>query len=156
MDAEALQAFLTDLQTQLGCYRDMVDLNKQQQELLESDARNDTDRLLALVAQKQALMGELGRIDDRLRPAKDEWHNVRANLPDNVQSFADGLLAELASIIQTLIQMEDEAHKQLEAIMQTAQGGLQRIQQKAQINRAYAAYAGHRTEARFVDKKSGE
>jgi len=153
LDANELKAFLEDLQAQLGLYREMIGVNERQLQLLENPGESDPDDLLTLVGQKQALMGQLGELEAKLKPLKNGWSSVKGSLPENVRSFADGLLEELAATIRTLIEMEDAAHKRLEEVMGQTREGINTIRKKAQVNRAYAAYGARSGGAKFVDHK---
>jgi hypothetical protein len=156
LESAQLKNFLEDLQSQLALYKDMIGVNTRQSELLDHPAESDPDDLFNLVAQKQQLMSQLGDLESRLRPHKDQWNRIKLDLPDSVRTFADGLLEELASTIGVLIEMEDAAHKRLEEVMGATKEGINSIRKKAQVNRAYAAYGARSPGAKFVDHKGDE
>ncbi len=154
MDTESLKAFLQDLQSQLGLYRDMQEVNASQLELLESPDSADPDTLLNLVSQKQSAMERIAELEVRLAPHKAGWADSRDALPAEVRRFADGLLAELARVIEDLIRQEDATHSKLEAAMGQTKAGISNIRKKAQVNKAYAAYGGgSKNGARFLDQR---
>lgn len=153
MDQAQLKGFLEDLQSQLALYKDMIGVNTRQSEMLEHPAESDPDDLLNLVAQKQQLMSQLGELESRLKPLKDQWNKIKLDLPEQVRTFADGLLEELAATIHVLIEMEDAAHKRLEEVMGATKEGINNIRKKAQVNRAYAAYGARAPGAKFVDHR---
>ncbi|MCK6439518.1 MAG: hypothetical protein L6Q71_04885, partial [Planctomycetes bacterium] len=125
MTDQDISDFRADLQVQLKLYEDMIAINEEQN-----------------------LMADVMRVEERARPLKDRWPNERAELAENARSEVDALIARLSETIKTLISLEDEAHKSLEAAMAKTKESLQRIQQKSQVNRAYAAYAGNTVQPR--------
>jgi hypothetical protein len=154
VDTDSLKAFLQDLQSQLGFYREMLDVNANQLGLLDNPDGADADSLLNLVAQKQGVMERIAELEVRLAPHKAGWADSRDDLPPEVRRFADGLLAELSRVIEELIEQEDATHRRLEAAMGQTREGINTIRKKAQVNKAYAAYGGGKpSAARFLDQR---
>lgn len=154
MDNAKTKSFLEDLQQQLRVYREMMELNTRQRDLLSMEAGANAEELMEVVSRKQTLMHEVSEIEARLKPIKDDWHEMRQGLPEKVRDFAARLLDELASTVKSLISMEDEAHQMLEEKLAIASKGMKDLQQKSQVNRAYSAYGSRQQRPKFIDERT--
>lgn|GEM_PF-4652046 len=154
MEQAAIERFLSSLEEQHQLYLAMIDIDRQQAELLSNEHFDSPDALLELVHQKQHLMGLVSSIEQTLQPLRDEWHRWRSQLPESMTAPVESALGSMAETIRILIELEDESQQRLSTLRGSAQQDLETIRRKSQINKAYSAYGSQRQGPKFIDQRT--
>ena len=131
-DAGELIAQLTE---QRDLYAQLAGLADHQRSLIADD---ETERLLAVLAQRQKIVDRLGVLADQLRPDLRNWREIRSRMAEADGRQADRLVGEMNTLLSAIV-AKDEADAQLLAARKgsaaTALAGLKRSKE------AGAAYA---------------
>ena len=96
IDAARLAA---DLGEQVECYRRLARLAESQHAFVEQGA---TDRLLEVLQGRQAELGRITAIEERLRPIKRRWPEVSAALPAGERESAEAMFHEARSLLASI------------------------------------------------------
>jgi hypothetical protein len=121
----ALAAQLIPLLTrQLELYRTLQQLAERQRALV---TREDTQPLLALLAERRQIVDALTRMSRELAPVQAQWRQNREKVAAKEQAHIESLLGESSSILQTVLEHDAEDARQLAARKTTTAGQLERI-----------------------------
>jgi len=102
-------------------------------------AHDDMSPLLALLAERQRLSGELARVSSRLAPVRERWADYKRGLAPRVREEAEGLLEGIARHLRRAMELDEEDARLLSAKKQTVAHAL-RSTRSAQS--AMSAYRG--------------
>lgn len=145
---------LDDLLEYLGqeqaCYTSLLDLSRQQKEVITD---GEVDDLLQTLSQKQKVLARIGEIETKLLPFKQNWGDVRASLDDDDRQVLDLALGTVEELLAELIALEKESEQLLVERRDRCQAELTETTHGARVTDAYAP---RRTppSARFLDIRS--
>ena len=117
----------------------LVQLTEHQRPLVSGD---DSDRLLALLGERQKLVLEMEDVACRLRPVRSDWRNVRAGLPAGLGSKADELVAGIERLFAKVMEADEQATRLLSARRGQAAQAISGLRVSRTAGAAYAAAAG--------------
>lgn len=93
------------LTEQRDLYRRLRELSAQQRTLITGD-RPDT--LLNLLRERQTLVAALAQLNQRLAPYRRNWETLHRALPDEQRTQATALLGEINTLLQCILQTDQE------------------------------------------------
>ena len=73
----------------------------------------ELEKATGVLARKQEMLAELGGIEDRIRPLKERWPEIRPVIPPEVQLSFQATLRELSEMLEKLIAVERETEEVL-------------------------------------------
>lgn len=133
------------LEDQLRLYESLRALAVEQRALL---AGGDASALLALLARRQRLVDALGRLDSALRPVREQWEAVVADLDEAQRQRVGDLVRRVEGLAREILERDREDAARLSEArdrVAAAMGEVSRGQQ------ALKTYAQHLNAARFVN-----
>ncbi len=132
-DAEAL---ISLLRRQVSIYTRLEQLSGRQRGLI---AAEDQQQLLALLAERQKLVDELGVLNQGLIPLKKYWRANRKTVAPALRAEADQLVGRAGEILQRILGADEQDARILSA--RKAQTAKQ-VTALAQGRQAFEAYGG--------------
>jgi hypothetical protein len=135
------------LQQQRDLYAQLHELSSQQSELI---AQGETEQLLSVLSQRQALVEQLTQINGRLSPYRDHWSEVAERLPAGDRDRLRRLLDEVQRLLQEILDRDETDRAQLDSARQRVG---ERLQQAPQAGMARKAYGQAGASARFTDSQ---
>ncbi len=100
---DAGEAALELLGRQLALYQELEELSRRQPGLIESD---DTDGLLALLAQRQAVIDRLGELNAELGPIRAEWPRLSRTLTERDRDACRETIDGIAGLAQVIAERD--------------------------------------------------
>lgn len=142
---------LMDLLTrQRDLYLRLKGLSDQQASFIDA---GDTEQLLGILSQRQALVDALGRINGDLTPYRESWSEVSDRLPEARRGEVHGLLDEVESLLAGILAQDEAAGKRLAEAQQKIGGELTQAARTGSAIRAYGHAPAARGGARFADHR---
>ncbi len=132
-DAEAL---ISLLRRQVSIYTCLEQLSGRQRGLI---AAEDQQQLLALLAERQKLVDELGVLNQGLIPLQKYWRANRETVAPSLRREADQLVGRAGEILQQILGVDEQDARILSA--RKAQTAKQ-VTALAQGRQAFEAYGG--------------
>ena len=136
------------LKRQHELYQQLKQLSDDQMKLI---AQGQTDALLNVLSQRQAVIETLGRVSDDLSPYRENWESLTHSLADEERQLARELVDKVDTMLAGILDQDDQARTHLQAAQQAIG---QEIQQTTQAGSAINAYkvAGSAS-PRFADQQ---
>jgi flagellar biosynthesis/type III secretory pathway chaperone len=135
------------LQQQRDLYEQLHQLSEQQSQLI---AEGQTDQLLNVLSQRQAMVEQLTQINSRLSPYRDHWSEVAERLPGGDRDRLRRLLDEVQHLLQAILDRDESDRAQLETARQRVG---ERLEQSPRAGMARKAYGQAGANARFTDSQ---
>lgn len=152
---------LTQLQKQkLAYYQELLDLTKQQEEVIEAE---DFQQLNQLLAQKGKIIKKIDQLDTTVEPYKEqliaEFDLDEENwLTEFVQQQNDlqlqKIVNQLLEILEKLSQLGEESQEVLQEKYEQVQKELKGVRQGSQLNKSYGGQQQQRIHSTYIDQKS--
>ncbi len=127
------------LQRHLSIHRQLLELSRQQRDLITAD---DPQPLLALLADRQLLVDELTKLNRVLVPLQSRWREYREQLSAGVGERIDALLRETTETLQLIIAADQQDAGLLAVRKAGVAGEMVTLDQGRQAFDAYAADSG--------------
>lgn len=127
------------LQRHLSIHRQLLELSRQQRDLITAD---DPQPLLALLADRQLLVDELTELNRVLVPLQSRWREYREQLSAGVGERIDALLRETTETLQLIIAADQQDAGLLAVRKAGVAGEMVTLDQGRQAFDAYAADSG--------------
>ncbi len=127
------------LRSQLALARRLQDLSRRQRTLV---TRQDAAPLLALLAERQELMNEMGAAARRLAPVQEYWRERPQIFPADIRPEAEQLFDQVAETFQGVLRTDAEDSRILAARKVRTKEELQANQVGRQACTAYSGGRG--------------
>ncbi len=149
--AETVKAALAD---QLDCYRRLAMLSKEQSQHVFAA---DTEKLLTVLARREALTSDAAELEGTLGPIKSNWPQSAAAWSDENRSAVETMFRECRQLLGELTRRDERDAASLRANLALASNARLRADADSRvvrkINQRYAASAYHASPKKF-DKSS--
>ncbi|MEX0655183.1 MAG: flagellar export chaperone FlgN [Phycisphaeraceae bacterium] len=145
----SIAPLVAKLTRQRDCYQQLKQLADRQATLI---AEGETEQLLGVLAQRQQLVDELGRLSDDITPYRERWAQLSTSLGEDDRQRVNGLIEEVEALLEAIIAQDDRDRQQLQTARE--QVGKQ-LKQTSHAGKAVSAYRTAPTgaSARFTDRK---
>ena len=134
MDGPTDVEFLRAFEARRDCCRALLTLARKQQ---ESIAAEDYTRLLALLAQKQRVLGALDALGRERPTLRDDWRRLRDGAPAAARGACERVLEESESLLAEVLAEERSSTDDLTRRRDETQ---RRLQELSAGTRAHEAY----------------
>ena len=138
------------LDNQIELYRKLVVLSERQTGAIES---HDTDALLTLLGQRQALVEGVTRLNEDLEPFTNRWQELSSRLPESSKTEVRERLDTLDGLVAKIAKRDEQDRAALEQRRDEVSAELKSAgQQRGAIN----AYADQQRQAhvpRYQDRQ---
>lgn len=138
MKTKELQDLLEYFGREQACYTSLLDLSRQQKQLIEE---GDIDQLLTTLGHKQQILGRVAEIETKLRPYKDRWSDLRLTMSTDDRSMIDLALSTVEDLLSELISTEQDCEKLLVGQINVVQNDLEEVSTAQGVNDAYSMAA---------------
>jgi hypothetical protein len=140
---------------QLGLYRQLAELSNRQHDLVE---RDQTDGLMAVLADRQRLIDQIADINGEVEPFAAHWVTLAAKLNDTQRASIGVQLGELDELVASISARDEHDRSVLESRRAEASSALDGLSKRKAAMGAYGGGAtstgcGPRPDARFQDRK---
>lgn len=131
-------AVIVALEEQVDCYKKLVKLAERQHEFVQ---QGNTEELLGVLEQRQAVLDQIGPLEKIVAPAKRQWGQFLTLLDGEVRGQAEGLLEETRRLLEeiTTADRNDALVLQQRKLNISRQMGQQ--DSAAKVSKSYAAGA---------------
>lgn len=102
MDIEQINS---DVSAQIDLYSKLLRLCELQHTLI---AQERTDDLMVVLQRRQMIVDALGAIEQRLRPIKQDWHNVASAIDSPVRSDLEAKFAQSRDLLMQITQADQD------------------------------------------------
>ena len=126
--------FLETFRTRREHFQALLTLSRRQKQLI---AESDYSELLAVLGQKQRLLGRLEELNRHQPDLRRRWQDQRESLDGVLRDDCEHLLAETEALLAALLDEEQTSTSELSARRDETQRQLQAISQGSQIHDAY-------------------
>lgn len=133
-NATGAPAVLELLRQQVDLYRKLSTLSQRQREYVQA---GDAENLLGLLAARQKVIDELLTNNSRLAPYRQQWKQVYNALDAAAQTEVNQLVAQVESLLGTILSQDEEDRKKLEVSRNQVSGQLQHTGRSVQAMHAY-------------------
>lgn len=123
------------LSLQRDLYLRLRELAGQQRALISGDA---PELLLNLLTERQAIVSRLARLNEELAPLRRNWDATLAALPPHERDTLRDLLAEINSLLRSILVTDESDGSLLAARKQQTGQELQQLSGRQVAARAYA------------------
>jgi hypothetical protein len=146
----ATDPILDALHGQVDCYGRLSKLAAQQHEHVQ---QGRTEQLLDVLNQRQEVLDQLGALERVVGPAKKQWSQYVASLPQAVRADAERLLAETRRMLEEITAADSNDVLVLQQRKLNLGRQINQAASARQVNRTYAAAAyGKRAPAMDVQQ----
>jgi endonuclease/exonuclease/phosphatase (EEP) superfamily protein YafD len=104
--------------------------------------RDDTETLLALLADRQRISVELQRLAQQFEPVRREWSSVHQSLSRDQRNEADSLLSEIKERLRRVMESDEQDARALSARKQSVATALRSTHTAGEAISAYRSAAG--------------
>jgi hypothetical protein len=111
----------------------------------------DIKGLLLCVKQKEDIISQVKKVDEELRPFRDEWQKRKDEMSEYSRRQCEKYVGELNTILEKLMLLEGENEKMLADRVTKLEKDLQNIQKGKQAQQSY--FKDTNGKAQFIDKK---
>ncbi len=129
-------ALLQIVEEKLSLCRRLDALSKGQRSLIE---RGDADGLLALLAERQDLLGRLRALQEAMAPYRARWESLMGSLPAEEANAIRQRIDALAQLVRDILQRDDSDRRALDARRSAVMESLKSL---GAGKNAVAAYSG--------------
>lgn len=126
--------FIAVFRDRRQCFAGLLELSRQQLALVETD---DYTQLLALLGNKQQIIGRLEAIAAGAPRLWDDWRRERERLPAESRAACERTLAESEALLARLIELERAGTETLARRRDQTQEQLRSVTGGARANLAY-------------------
>jgi hypothetical protein len=133
---ERVAALLTE---QRDMYRQLSRLADQQRGLITG---NETERLLAVLAERQRLVERLTATGRELKPLQANWSSVRDSLSPQQAGDVDALVGEVKALLTEILERDEADTALLSARKSETSQAMGTLQVSRRAGTAYAASVG--------------
>lgn len=126
------------LTEQLACYRRLAKLADLQHQHVQNSA---TDQLLEVLARRQEVLDQIGKLEQQIRPAKRLWGDYLTTLQPADRETAERLLAETRALLEQITTADRNDAIVLQQRKITLGRQIHKATAARAINRNYAAAA---------------
>jgi len=135
LDAQEIHRQLYDSYvTEKERYQQLHKLSGQQFDLLCEGRREEATEI---VQEKRQIIDEIGEIEKRMEPIKQQWEKVRNDLSPEVEQPLLDLVDELKGLIQSILDQDGESEVFLKQIAGETADRMNELRQGRQAARAY-------------------
>jgi uncharacterized protein YejL (UPF0352 family) len=145
---EITEKLLKNLREEIDYYHQIMDQTRQQRKALDE---TDIKALLECVREKEAIIGKIKKIDEELVPYREEWKKRKNEMSEYSRKQCEKYVAELNTILEKLMQLENENEKLLADRVKKLEKDLENIQKGKQAHKSYLK--NNAADAQFIDKK---
>ncbi|MFW6059651.1 MAG: flagellar export chaperone FlgN [Phycisphaeraceae bacterium] len=138
------------LSQQRDLYQQLKALSDQQGQLI---ADGQGEQLLAVLAQRQGLVDQLAQLNEQLAPFKEHWPTLSDQLDAAQRQQVNGLLEEVETLLESIIQQDDRHREQLQAAKQQIGRQLEQTHTAGRALNAYKPAGAGNAPARFTDRQ---
>jgi hypothetical protein len=131
-------AVVDALEEQLGCYRKLAKLAKQQHEHVQ---QNQTELLMEVLVSRQVMLEQIGRLERIVSSAKRGWSEFVVSLPPDRRAAAEMLLAETRTLLEEITNSDRNDVLVLQQRKLNVGKEIGQATAARQLNRQYAASA---------------
>lgn len=135
MTAEAIAAALD---RQLGCYRKLLKLSELQRGYIE---QNQTDALIVVLQERQAVLTDIATWEETVGPLKREWNERSPEFDEATRAAFQANFADARALLQRITQADQDDVLLLQQKKLSVGKQLRQTTDARQINRNYAASA---------------
>ena len=152
-EAEQLVQLLTQ---QRDLYASLSQLSEQQQGIV---AQGKTDELLTVLSERQIIVDRLTQINAEIAPLRGRMSQVTAEAPEATRQTIRSLVADVQTMLQSIIQRDEQDRRQLEESKAQVGRQLSKVRAAPTAIHAYKtnAYASRASAsgsaARFTDSR---
>jgi len=101
---------LAGLKEELAAYRQVEAISTDELRLVK-DA--ELEKATAVLAKKQELLGTIGAVEERIRPLKLKWPDMKEHVPADLRNSFQSTLGDLSILLERLISLERETEEVL-------------------------------------------
>ncbi len=105
MKNDLLADLVAGYERELGLYAQLLGLAEESAR--DADLPRGVDRTLGALREKGRLLGEIGEIETRLAPLKDEWARGRDGSAAGSVVALNGVLERIARTLETILAIEE-------------------------------------------------
>lgn len=134
MPAASVSDLVDVFGTRHECCRALLQLSRRQRDLIAAD---DYTQLLAVLGQKQRLLGRLDELNRQHPDLRQQWRARRDSLPAAERQRCEHLLAEMEQMLAALTEEERESTDLLAARRDETQRQLHEIACGTEVHQAY-------------------
>ncbi len=137
------------MQSQLELYAEVEQISTRQGRVIHSD---DTDALMALLAEKQKLIADIDALSQQASPLLAVWENDRNEVAAATRVVIERAVDDLRSILARIVALEDEGQGRLGHARETAGKKIAHMQHGKALHKAYGSGTSIPQQARFKDR----
>ncbi len=126
------------MQTQLDCYRRLCKLAELQHEHIQ---QSQTEGLLDVLQQRQAVLEEIATIEPQLETVRTNWSGFIALLAPDDRTAAESMVAESKVLLERIVESDKNDALVLQQRKLNLTREINQTQAARQVNRTYAASA---------------
>jgi len=137
--APEADTLLEGLKEETGLYRKLLSVSSDELRLVK-DA--ELEKATSLISEKQTILDSIAVVEQRIKPSKERWPEIKAALPAGRQSEFQAALKDLSDVLERLIGLERETEDTLSGQIRTIKGAGRRMpagSTEEQARRAYGA-----------------
>jgi hypothetical protein len=146
MTPDALLATLDALEAQVVCYRRLAKLAEVQHRHV---CQGQSDALMGVLRQRQAVLDEIAALEQALAPARKAWARFVSDLPDTFRPRADVALKETRRLLEQITTADQNDTLVLQQRKLNISREIKKTAVARRVNRNYAAAAYGRPESRM-------
>ena len=129
---------ITALEQQVGCYRRLAKLAELQHEHVQ---RSQTEELLEVLKDRQAVLNQATSFEQTMAPAKRQWAGYLNGLDIGARTMAEALLAETRRLLEQITAADNDDALVLQQRKLNRGRQISQAPSARQVNRNYAASA---------------
>ena len=103
-----VDTLLAGLKEELEAYRKVEAISADELRLVKEA---ELEKATAVLAKKQELLGTIAGIEERIRPLKMKWSEMKDLVPADLKMTFQSTLGELSTILERLISLERETER---------------------------------------------
>ncbi len=126
------------LEEQVNCYRRLAKLAEQQHEHVQ---HSQTEDLLDVLQRRQAVLDQISRLEEAIRPAKLRWGDYLRDLDSSRRVSAEAMLAETRRLLEEITAADRDDAMVLQQRKLNLGRQINQATAARQVNRTYAAAA---------------
>ncbi|MEX0744253.1 MAG: flagellar export chaperone FlgN [Phycisphaeraceae bacterium] len=131
-------------------YEQLKQLASRQAALIE---QGETEQLLGVLAQRQQLVDELGRLSTEIAPYRERWGELSAALSEADRQRVNGLIESVERLLEQIIEQDDRDRQQLQAARDQVGNEVKQTHHAGRAMNAYRAVPAAGPGARFTDRR---
>ncbi|MFA9478639.1 flagellar export chaperone FlgN [Phycisphaerales bacterium AB-hyl4] len=116
-------------------------------------AEGETEQLLGVLAQRQQLVDELGRLSEEIAPYRERWAQLSASLGDGDRQRVNALIESVEGLIEQIIEQDDRDRQQLQTAREQVGNQVKQVHHAGRAVNAYRAAPVAGPGARFTDRR---